>query len=287
MLQYCTRCGAANPPIARHCGDCGALLDESPTAETPEREPSGETPAEEVVRCVRCGAPVHDAPICHICGTHQPLPPETSDPFLILTLGQFPLLLRAPRETVRELPYYNDLRGVVLPLLGLSLALLIGLTTATVAGWPPVALILHTRALNGDGLISLIVGMTLLGPLAFFGYAAVIQAAALMLGGSGSLERTLRVLALLWIPLVIMLGTVWGYYLSTQPAVEPLFEGAIPAEQTFLRYVLFYIFVLLAGITYVFQSYLVALATWIDWGRSLLIHFGLLLLVWAGYALTH
>lgn len=187
--------------LAGYCGECGAMLEERSTlspavaaSEAPE-EP-GSVPA----RCVRCGMRTFDAARCPSCAALQPLADGVADPWLSYLAHQYPDLLRSPRVIAEGLPYRRDLSGLMPPLLATMLLLpwawFVTLWPMLLPAWR------HTRFAQPDagGILAWMAVLLILGPWIFLGYTALLQGLASLAGGLGTLERTTRALALLWLP---------------------------------------------------------------------------------------
>ena len=284
VASFCSRCGAENPAVARHCGDCGALLDDAGDGhhapEPPPLDEEAETPlAPPPVLCVRCGAPTHEASHCPLCGALQPLPTHRDDPFIRMTLAEFPLLLRSPRQRILEMPYRNTPKGLLFPTVGIALAAAAGWTLAALPSFLPMPATAGP-ALSLPALAQATGAIALLAPWVFLGYAACWQGVALLLGGSGTLERTARALAMLLIPSLVVLGGLGAYVrlsqlLALQFAPNPgeLATGsaAWPVYQV-LPYLFIYGFVLYGAVAVAYHAIVLAAANWMDQGRTILLH---------------
>lgn len=282
MASFCSRCGAENPPIARHCGDCGALLEDvgDGSADAPALPASDEPEAPLTapsVRCVRCGANTHESPHCPTCGALQPLPPHRDDPFIGLTLGAFPLLLRSPRAHIMEMPYRNDLRGILFPTIGITLAAAGGWTLAALPSLLP-ALPGGIAPLTGQALGQAMGAIALLGPWIFLGYAACWQGIAMIMGGTGTLERTARALAMLLIPTLILLGGFGAHVRLVQLLAVKM--APLPGADTsdfwavyqVLPVVFMWGFILTAAVALAYHAIILAAANWMDQAKTIWLH---------------
>lgn len=290
MTLYCGRCGAENPDIARHCGDCGALLEEAPEAPAPA--PADPASAEPVPRCVRCNAAVFGARRCLTCGEEQPLAEDAPDPWVRWMLLDFPALLRSPVLLARQLPYRHHLGGILLPLLAMGISLPLAWLIAILPLFHPWWSVAGRAVPDAGGLAGWLMSLLILAPVCFLGYAALLHGLLHWLGGAGTLERTLRVLALLYAPGVLLVAGWFGWLRLSQlllGAIRPA-PGAIGEAPALALYYTFPILclygaLLTALILLIYQTILLAAIHRLPLARVLLLHLVLAVLV-SGILLT-
>ena len=303
-LQFCNRCGAENPNHARHCGTCGSLLEESEHFDAFDESPSPAAVSESatpVALCVRCSSPLKGSDTCRVCGTLQPLPDYASDPYLSDALGYFPSLLRSPVLTADRMQYLGDIRGLLQPAFLFTVAVMIGWLLFRLPSlfpqWPKFYQF-DVPPLSWGSLGRRWGMMMLVTPWLWLGYCALVQGRAMLAGGTGTFERVVRLLTMLWAPLVIIVGG-WIAFVQLSKMAVPAFQAYLddPTNTESYWWPVYYVLPLicvaaalltvLTGIVY--QIIITARANFFDTGRSILLHIlelGLMIWITISYIST-
>jgi|GEM_PF-6441317 len=207
VALFCSRCGADNPAVAQYCGDCGSLLDEATSESTMgESTASPAATSEPVAHCIRCNAILLDEERCATCGARQPLGEGDPDPWLLWLAFRVPDMLRSPRMAAKALPYRADLSGILPPMLAAMMLIPLGWLMALLPTLLPVWRSTRLPQPDGGGVAAWLAILVILGPSLLLGYTAVIQGVMAIFGGAGSLEKTIRGLALFLLPGWLAIG---------------------------------------------------------------------------------